>query len=177
MPVRDDDARRFVAEHFGSRVTDVRALAAGEWSRAYAMVLDAHRVVIRFGDHVEDFRKDRMVAVHGCSALPIPAVIEIGAAGDGYFAVSEQATGELLDGLDEAEMRAVLPGLLAALDAIRQIGVPGSRGYGIWAPDGVGPAASWPEALLAINQETTRVRGWRAALQRVPASTGCFDRA
>jgi len=45
MPVRDDDARRFVAEHFGSRVTDVRALAAGEWSRAYAMVLDGHRVV------------------------------------------------------------------------------------------------------------------------------------
>ena len=29
MPVRDDDARRFVAEHFGSRVTGVRALGDG----------------------------------------------------------------------------------------------------------------------------------------------------
>jgi hygromycin-B 4-O-kinase len=177
MPVTDAAARRFVAEHYGSRVTDVRALGAGEWSRAYAMVLDGRRVVIRFGDHVEDFGKDRVMAAHGCAALPIPAVIEIGAADDGYFAVSEQATGEPLDGLGEPGMRVVLPGLLAALDAIRQVSVPGSRGYGIWAPDGIGPAASWPQALLAINQETTRVSGWRAALQRVPASARCFDRA
>jgi hygromycin-B 4-O-kinase len=141
------------------------------------MVLDGRPVVIRFGDHVEDFRKDRMMAVHSRGGLPIPAVTEIGAADDGYFAVSEQATGDVLDGLDEDGMRAVLPGLLAALDAIRQIDVTGTRGYGIWAPHRAGPAASWAQALLAINQETTRVPGWRAVLRDFPPSAQCFGRA
>jgi hypothetical protein len=50
------------------------------------MVLDRRRVVLRFGDHVEDFREDRMMAAaHRCAALPIPTVIEIGAADDGLF--------------------------------------------------------------------------------------------
>jgi hygromycin-B 4-O-kinase len=141
------------------------------------MVLDGQPVVIRFGDHVEDFRKDQMMAVHSLEGLPIPAVTGIGAAGGGYFAVSEQAAGELLDGLDEDGMRAALPGLLAALDAIRHIDVSGSRGYGIWAPDRTGPAASWAQALLTINQETTRIPGWRAGLQCFPLSAHCFDRA
>ena len=68
------------------------------------------------------------MAAYSSAALPIPAVIEIGAAGDGYFAVSERAPGELLDGLDGAGMRAVLPGLLAALDALRDIDVSGTGG-------------------------------------------------
>jgi hygromycin-B 4-O-kinase len=176
MPVTHAEARRFVDEHYGPRAADVRALGAGEWSRAYAFVLDGRRAVIRFGDHVEDFRKDRVMAAYSCAALPVPAVIEIGPAGDGYFAVSERAPGDLLDGLDSTGTRAVLPGLLAALDALRDIDVSSTEGYGIWAPDGTGPAASWAQALLAISQETARVPGWRAALAASPTGTGPFDR-
>lgn len=177
MPVTDGAARRFVARYYGLRVTGLPALGAGEWSRAYAMALDGHppRDPVRY--HVEDFHKDQVMAAHSSAALPVPAVIEIGGADDGYFAVCERAAGQLLDRLDEPGMRAVIPGLLAALDAIRQIGGSGSWGYGIRAPDGIGPAASWPQALLAINQETTRVPGWRAALQRFPASARYFDLA
>ncbi len=105
------------------------------------------------------------------------AVIEIGTAGDGCFAVSEFAPGVPLDGLDSAGIRAALPGLLAALDAIRAIDVSGTEGYGIWAPDGTGPAASWAQALLGANQETARVPGWRAALVACPVGTEPFDRA
>jgi hypothetical protein len=93
-------------------------LDAGEWSRAYALVPDGREAFIRCGDHVEDFRKDQVMASRSPAALPIPAVIEISAAGEAYFAVSERAPGELLDGLGGARMRAVLPGLLA---------VPGAR--------------------------------------------------
>jgi len=64
--------------------TGMRALGGGEWSRAYAMVLDGRPVVIRFGDHVEDFCKDQMMAGHSRRGLPIPAVAEIGATDDGY---------------------------------------------------------------------------------------------
>jgi hygromycin-B 4-O-kinase len=176
MPVTHAEARRFVDEHYGPRAADVRALGAGEWSRAYAFVLDGRKAVIRFGDHVEDFRKDRVMPAYSCGALPVPAVIEIGPAGDGYFAVSERAPGDLLDGLDSTGTRAVLPGLLTALDALRDIDVSSTEGYGIWAPDGTGPAASWAQALLAISQETARVPGWRAALAASPTGTGPFDR-
>jgi hygromycin-B 4-O-kinase len=62
-----------------------RGLGAGEWSRAYTFVLDGREAVIRFGDHVEDFCKDQVMAMHCCAALPVPEVLEIGAAGDGYF--------------------------------------------------------------------------------------------
>ena len=172
MPVTDAQARRFVAGYYGRRAGDVRVLGAGEWSQAYAFVLDGREAVIRFGGYAEDFRKDQVMAAHGSAAMPVPAVIEIGAAGDGYFAVSERAHGELLDGLDGAGMRAVLPGLLAALDALRDIDVSGTEGYGIWAPDGTGPAVSWAQALLSVSQETARVPGWRAAS---PAGTDLFD--
>lgn len=177
MPVTDAEVRGFVAKHYGRRAADVRALGAGEWSQAYAFVLDGREAVIRFGRHVEDFRKDQVMAARSSPPLPIPAVFEIGAAGDGYFAVSERAYGELLDRLDDPGMRMALPRLLAALDALRDIDVSGTTGYGIWAPDGTGPAASWARALLAISQETERVPGWRAALAGSPVGTGPFDQA
>ena len=175
MPVTDAEARLFVAEYYGRRATDLRALGAGEWSRAYALVLDGQEAVVRFGDYVEDFHKDQVMAARSCVALPIPAVIEIGAASGGYFAVSERAPGQLLDSLDGPGMRAALPGLLAALDALRAIDVSGTKGYGIWAPDGTAPSASWAQALLAISQETARVPGWRAALAASPVGTARFD--
>lgn len=82
MPVTDAEAYRFVGERYGRRAANVRLLGAGEWSRAYAFVLDDRESVVRFGDYVEDFQKDRVMAAHSRAALPIPAVVEIGAAGD-----------------------------------------------------------------------------------------------
>jgi hygromycin-B 4-O-kinase len=177
-PVADEAAaRRFAGARYGQRASGLRALGAGEWSRAYALVLDGLDRVIRFGPYAEDFRKDSVMAAHGGPALPVPAVIDIGPAGDGYFAVSERAHGEALDDLDGAGMRAALPGLLGALDAIAAVDVAGGQGYGIWAPDGTGPEATWADALLAVSQESERVRGWRAALAASPVGVGQFDRA
>lgn len=173
----DVAASRFIAGHFGTAAADVRWLGAGDWSRAYAIVLDGRHAVIRFGDHVEDFLKDQAMARHSSATLPVPAVTEIGQAGDGYYAVSERASGELLDNLDEAGMRAVLPGLLTAMDTLRHIDASGTVGYGIWAPDGTGPAASWAQALLGVDEETARVPRWRAALATFPVARQTFDRA
>jgi hygromycin-B 4-O-kinase len=174
--VTDAEVFRFVAGYYGRRAAGIRALGAGEWSRAYALVLDGREAVIRFGQHADDFRKDQVMAAHRSAALPVPSVLEIGDAGDGYFAVSERAHGEMLDGLDSPGMRAVLPGLLAALDALRDIDVSATGGYGIWAPEGRGPAPSWAQALLAISQETPRVPGWRDALAASPVGMAPFDR-
>ena len=119
------DVRRFVTAHYGARATQPRLLGAGDWSRAFSFTLDGQDAVIRFGRHVEDFRKDQVMAGYSSAALPVPAVTEIGRTADGYFAVSERATGQLLDDLDSAGMRAALPGLLRALDALRTLAPPG----------------------------------------------------
>ena len=174
--ITDDAARRFVAGRYGRRAADLRPLGAGEWSRAYALILDGEERVIRFGGHVADFRKDEVMAAHRSRALPVPVVTEIGPAADGYFAVSQRARGDLLDHLDAGGLRAALPALLAALDAIGQIEA-GGHGYGIWAPDMVAPAASWSQALLAVSHETARVPGWRAALASSPTGAGPFEHA
>ncbi|HEX5191124.1 MAG TPA: phosphotransferase [Streptosporangiaceae bacterium] len=169
-------ARDFVARRYGDRAAGLRALGAGEWSHAYSLALDGREMVIRFGGYVEEFLKDQVMAAHASQALPIPTVTEVGQAGGGYFAVSERVSGGLLDQLDGQGMRAALPALLAALDAIGDIDV-GGRGYGIWAPDLTAPAATWGQALLAVGDETPRVPGWRAALASSPTGSGPFERA
>jgi hygromycin-B 4-O-kinase len=170
-------AQRLVARMYGNRAAGLSPLGAGEWSQAYAFDLDGQPAVIRFGNYVADFIKDQAMAAHGSTALPIPAVTEIGRTDTGYFAISERAPGQLLNDLDAASVRAALPALFAALDAIRDIDVSPSRGYGLWHPDGDAAARSWPEALLAVNQETERVPGWRAVLAGSPVGTGPFDEA
>jgi len=169
-------ARGFVAERYGRRASAITALGAGDWSRAYELVLDGREVVIRFGDFVEDFRKDAVMAGHTGARLPVPDVLEIGAAGDGYFAVSVRAHGDLLDQLDDAGMRAVLPAVLAVLDAIAEVDVSSTLGYGIWEPDLTAEAATWGEALLAVRQESAREPGWRASLEASPTGAGPFER-
>lgn len=49
IPVTDAEAVRFAAGYYGRRAADFSALGAGEWSRAYAFVLDGQEAVIRFG--------------------------------------------------------------------------------------------------------------------------------
>jgi len=175
--ISDAAARAFVARRYGSRAGGLQPLGAGEWSRAYALTLDGREHVIRIGAYIEDFRKDAVMARYSRLALPVPRVVEIGPAGDGYFAVSERANGLLLDQTDATGMRGVLPALLATLDAIAATPVADGHGYGIWSADGVAPAASWAQALLAVNQETARVPGWRAALAASSIGMIPFDRA
>lgn len=171
------EAQRFADRVYGRRATRLTALGAGEWSQAYAFDLDGKPTVIRFGRYADDFMKDRVMAACSSSALPIPAVIEIGDTDTGFFAVSERAPGQILNDLDAAGMRAALPGLLTGLDVIRDMDVSARQGYGGWDPDGNGHFRTWPETLLACNQETGRIQGWRARLAGSPVGAGPFDEA
>lgn len=167
-------AQRFISGRYGNRASALSLLGAGEWSRAYAFTLDGQAVVVRFGGFAEDFAKDQFMARFSAPDLPVPAVLEVGEAPNGYFAVSERAAGTLLDELAESSLRAALPSLLRALDAIRQIGLASSSGYGIWAPDATGPQPTWQAALLAVPDEHGRIAGWRQALQASPAAAEAF---
>ncbi|MEV4343266.1 phosphotransferase [Actinoplanes sp. NPDC049596] len=150
-------------------------LAAGAWSTAYALTVDGRAMVLRVSRHGGDFVKDETVGTAARGLLPVPAVTVRGEAGGWAYAVSERRTGTALDDLDAGEIAAVLPDLFDVMDAIGRIEI-GGRGYGIWAPSRAAPYRSWPEYLLAVDQETPRVPGWRAALAASDVGLEPFER-
>jgi hygromycin-B 4-O-kinase len=169
----------FLAERLGDGVDDVEPIQRGEWSKAFFFRHAGRDYVVRFGAYLEDFAKDRLAVRYRAPELPIPSVVEVGEAFGGYFAISERLYGEYIDGMDEAQMRALLPSLFAALDAMRRADLGATTGYGSWGADGTAPFPSWEAALLdvGIARSTDRIAGWREALVGSPTGAGPFDEA
>lgn len=170
-----DEAERFISDRYGNRAGRLSALGAGEWSQAYALTLDGREAVVRFGAYGDDFAKDEAMSHFSSSQLPIPKVLALGAAPQGFFIVSERAHGSLLDDLDEAAMRIALPNFLKTLDAIGSLDVSSGRGYGLWRPDATAPHASWCEALLDVDNENDRIAGWRATMATSQTAVMAFE--
>jgi hygromycin-B 4-O-kinase len=176
-----DDARveGFLVARFGGEVGGVVPIQQGEWSKAFFFREADQEYVVRFGAYLEDFAKDRLAARYRAPDLPVPSVVEVGEAFGGYYAISERLFGEYVDGVDEAQMRALLPSLFAALDAMRRADLSTTTGYGSWNADGVAPFPSWQAALLdvAADRPTDRIAGWRERLVTSPTGAESFDEA
>lgn len=166
MAVDVGSASAFLASRFGRACDNIAPIGAGEWSKAFAFRWQGGDYVIRFGAHREDFAKDRLAAQYASPALPIPRIIELGRALDGYYAISERVHGSYIDCLDEAQMRAVLPSLFAVLDAARLADLSARTGFGSWDASGSAPYPSWRAALqdVASDRPTDRIHGWRKRL-------------
>jgi len=173
------DAQTFLHDHYGDRASQLKPLGSGDWSKAYAFTLDGNEVVARFGPHGEDFTKDQVMSDFSSPGLPIPKVLEVGEAPNGFFTVSDRAYGDFLDGLSETDMREVLHNLFKALDATKEIDISGTSGYGVWMPDGRAPHSSWQDALLDVvnDRSESRTHGWRQALESSTTGTKPFDTA
>jgi hygromycin-B 4-O-kinase len=169
----------FLAARFGSDVAAVAPLGMGVWSQAFAFQWAGHDSVIRFGLHQEDFAKDRLAARYASPALPIPRVVELGEAFGGTYVISERVFGTYIDDVDETQMRALLPSLFAALDAMRLADLSGTSGYGGWGADGTAPYPSWRAALLDVanDRPTDRINGWRERLAASSVGSAPFDEA
>jgi hygromycin-B 4-O-kinase len=167
----------FLADRLGGQVDDVVPIKQGEWSKAFFFRQAGRDYVARFGAYLEDFAKDRLASRYRAPALPIPSVVDVGEAFGGYYAISERLFGEYIDGTDEAQMRAVLPSLFAALDAMRRVDLAATTGYGSWGADATAPFSSWKDALLDVGMDrpTDRIAGWREALAGSPTGTESFD--
>jgi hygromycin-B 4-O-kinase len=166
-------------DRFGSAISDVTRIAHGEWSQAYAYRNAGTEYVIRFSPLADDFAKDRLAASYCSDELPIPAVVDLGKAFDGYYAISERVSGVYLDDLDGQQLRDVLPSLFGALDAARRVDVSGSTGYGDWGADGNAAHPSWRAALLDVvnDRPGTRLHGWRQRLATSSIGCAAFDEA
>jgi hygromycin-B 4-O-kinase len=111
--------------------------------------------------------------------LPIPRVLEVGAAFAGYYAIAERARGEYLDVLDAERMPRVLASLWEASAAMRDADLTGTRGFGVWDATGMARHATWRDALLAMATDVpgSRISGWRRRLEQSPTGAEPFDTA
>ena len=165
------DVEAFLRGRYGDVAVDgVAELGRGEWSVAYGFRTGGRDLVIRVGAHVEDFETDRRAHdEYAGPELPVPEVLEIGecpGVGGGFYAISERAWGVDIDSLDADGLRAVLPSLVRALDALRALRAPP-------------PEPGWHEFLLAATADdgNPRTGGWRPALEARPELTARFDEA
>jgi hygromycin-B 4-O-kinase len=170
-----DQVAGHVARTVLGAASDPEPLAAGAWSTAYALTVAGRPSVLRVSRHGGDFAKDEAVGRAAGGVLPVPAITARGEAGGWAYAVSERLWGTPLDHLDAGGIDAVLPDLFDVMDAIGRIDVGGS-GYGVWDENRVAPYRSWPEYLLAVEHETPRVPGWRAALAASDVGLEPFER-
>ena len=175
-----EQAEAFLFEKFGESVSNVVQVSGGAWSKAYMFQRDGVDFVLRFGGFVDDFEKDRLAQRFASPELPIPAVVEIGQAVGGYFAISERAFGSFIDHLDGEQMRALLPSLFAMLDAARLVDLSETTGWGGWDANGNGFDATCEASLLGIADEGDaegRGGGWRQRLESSATGAGRFDEA
>jgi hygromycin-B 4-O-kinase len=178
MTIHLDQVRRFLTAGYSPE--QVARAGAGVWSTAFTFEHKGRPLVVRFGRHVEDFRKDRRAATLFDRCLPVPRVLDIGEAFEGFvYAISEWADGEAIDELPEPHFRAALPSLLDAVDAIRAALPPTEAGFGWWPSQGRAKHDSWRDALLDIveDEENSRLAGWRAFLRANADWSRIFDDA
>jgi len=168
--------RDFLRQQFGPGA-QIGVMRPGEWSVAYSVRTADSDLVARFGAYDEDFEKDAFAARYSSTTLPIPPILEWGAALGGFYAVAPRMNGEHIDGLDEARMRRVLPSLFSATDAMRAVDLSAASGYGGWRADGRASHRSWREWLLGfVDQAATRgAPGWRELLKASPTSLAAFE--
>jgi hygromycin-B 4-O-kinase len=172
-------AAQFLRSH-GLDARTLEPVGHGEWSKAfYVQTEDGRELVARFSATDEDFLKDQRVMRFASPRLPIPRILEIGSAFDGYYAISERAFGEFIEERDAPAMRALLPSLFATLEAMREVDLTDSRGFGLWRGDGSAPYATWSEFLHHVNTDppSSRKHGWRERLHGFPDSEDAFQRA
>jgi hygromycin-B 4-O-kinase len=160
------EARTFLVERFGTDIGDVEYVGEGAWSRCFGFSHEGAELVVRFGLHVEDFERDRLAARFASAHLPIPQVIEIDEALDAWYCISTRARGTPLEQLDATEWDVTLPSLLMTLDALRNVDVTTTSGYGGWNNEGNASHGSWPEFLAAVSRDRpeSRTHGWRQRL-------------
>jgi hygromycin-B 4-O-kinase len=176
MHVDSSLAETFLSMHLGLEATEVVAVGEGAWSRCFGFRRGGEELVIRFGHHVEDFRKDQLAYAYASPGLPIPQVLDVGLAFDGYYAISTRVHGVPLETLCSTSWPAVVPSVVSALEAMRRADVSSTIGFGGWGDDGHAPYASWSSFLLAVADDPAghRTYGWRKRLAASPQGEAAF---
>lgn len=159
------DIHEFFRNQLGQDIAELSRIGQGEWSFAYSYRDNSGDKIVQFSCLDSDFKKDRYAVAFDSSDMPVPKIVDIGAAFGAYYAISEKADGRAIDYLNHSEMRRILPSLLKMMDALRLVDLSQTTGYGGWNEVGNASHASWRESLLDItDRPTDRINGWKAKL-------------
>lgn len=177
-PIGIEQARAFLAEHFGDEPAEVEFVGEGAWSRCFGFRRADDDLVIRFGAHLDDFHNDRYAHRFAGPDLPIPEVLEIGRAFGGHYALSTRVRGVPLEEVGARAWPALVPALASALEAMRLADLSATSGLGGWGGDGTAPEKSWSAHLLAVADDTPerRTYGWREKLAADAEHEAVFTR-
>jgi hygromycin-B 4-O-kinase len=88
MDIDRTQVQAFLTSHFDLASSHVVRIGEGAWSQCFGFRRGDQELVIRFGQHVDDFRKDQLASSYRSPDLSIPLVLAIGQAFDGYYAIS-----------------------------------------------------------------------------------------
>lgn len=158
MTIEVPDAQAFVEDYLRTKVSSCESLSGGDWSTAYGFQAGEQHLVARFGSHVDDFEKDRAASRLVSEDLPVPQILAIGEAFDGYFCISERKFGVMLETLSPVQMRRIIPGVFKMLDALRIADV------NIWCREIGEVKETWPLSMLEVDEEDERICGWHDKL-------------
>lgn len=157
----------FLADLHGRTVTGVEVLSGGFWSSAFAYRVDDRELVARFGSVKSGFEADRAAMAFAGPDLPVPAVLDVGDALGGAYAISERHHGRFLEDIGVDDGPAAGPAverLLAALHA-----VPAEPGAPVgWQPGEAVPGSTWRGWLIdgLVDDPSRPVHGWREIVAR-----------
>jgi hygromycin-B 4-O-kinase len=174
--VNISQARAFLASYLDTEPSEVALIGEGAWSRCFGFRRGDEELAIRFGRYVDDFRKDQLASAYAAPDLPIPEVLDVGPAFDGYYAISRRAHGVPLESLSATQWLAIVPSVVAALEAMRTTDLSSTSGFGGWGAEGQAPYTSWSDHLLAVAEDTPdrRTYGWRERLSASPEGKTAF---
>jgi len=170
-------AQTFLTQRLGAAPSEVFPLGEGAWSQCFGFGHQDRNLVIRFGKYVDDFQKDQLAHAFASPDLPIPEVLEIGRALDGYFAISTRVYGIPLESVTADQWLALVPAVVAALEAMRTADLSATEGFGGWGTDRRASHKSWRSRLLEVAEDRPdqRGHGWRKALATSEEGQATFD--
>ena len=166
MPTRvtQGQAEEFLTAKFGA-VEALYPLAGGFWSSSYSFSHAGRELVLRFGANRDWFEADRAAAAFGSPDLPVPEVVEVGAAFGGFYAISVRSHGVNLEDVRPDQKDAAGPMLAALLAALLR--VPKSPDLSVgWHGRPLARDLTWRDSLLErlVDDPRQEVHGWRAVL-------------
>lgn len=169
-------AQTFLTDTLKLDATAVEQIGEGAWSRCFGFRQGDQDLAIRFGNYVDDFQKDQLAHRYATAALPVPAVLDIGEAFGGYYAISTRVHGIPLESTDANQWRALVPVVVDAMEAMRTADLSATSGMGGWGVGEKAPFDRWSQHLLTVTHDgpDRRTYGWRQKLATAPEDDATF---
>lgn len=159
----------FLVKWHGLPVMDLEPLSGGFWSSAFAYRVEGQEFVVRFATDRAGFEADRTAMGFDGHDLPVPAVLDIGDAFEGAYAISVRHRGRFLETIRTDEAAIAGPTIVRLLGALYALPpAPGVLDTG--HPERAAEEATWRRWLVTalVDDPSGRTHGWRNTLSDDP---------